>query len=114
MKLQLKYVQAFCIGGQRYYYFRRRGQPRVRLPGLPGSAAFMAAYQDALAVQPVAIGKTLRSKPGSVSAALADYYQSQAFRSLTGGTPAIRRSTLERFKPVESIAEKVRGITGKG
>jgi hypothetical protein len=82
----LKYVQAFWIGSKRFYYFRRRGSPRVRLPGLPGSAVFMRAYEDALAAQPVAIGKAWRSKPGSVSAALAEYYTSQAFRALSGST----------------------------
>ncbi len=29
-------------------YFRRRGEPKVRLPGLPGSDEFMSAYQDSL------------------------------------------------------------------
>jgi integrase len=33
-----------------------------------------------------------------VSAALAEYYGSQAFRSLTGGTPAKRRAILETFR----------------
>jgi integrase len=45
-----KYIQAFVDRetGLAYYYFRRRGAPRVRLPGLPYSAEFMAAYQRAL------------------------------------------------------------------
>jgi integrase len=81
-----------------YHYFRRRGSPYVQLPGIPGSAEFMAAYQSALAAAPVAIGANTRSKPGSVSAAIAEYYGSQAWRELTGGTPAHRRSILERFR----------------
>jgi integrase len=93
-KLHLKYVQSF--GG--YHYFRRRGMPRIPLPGIVGSAEFMAAYQQALAAAPLPIGASKRSKPGSISAAVAEYYQSQAFRSLTGGTPAQRRSILERFR----------------
>jgi integrase len=94
-KLRLKHVQSF----NGYHYFRRRGSPRIRLPGLVGSAEFMTAYQAALAtIAPVEIGKELRSKPGSVSAAIAEYYGSQAFRSLTGGTPAQRRQILERFR----------------
>jgi integrase len=93
-RLHLKFVQSF--GG--YHYFRRRGSPRKRLPGIVGSAEFMAAYQQALAAAPVEIGKSLRTKPGSISAALAEYYQSQAFRSLTGGTPAQRRAVLEKFR----------------
>jgi hypothetical protein len=87
MKVQLKYVKAYCVGGRRFYYFRRRGSPHVRLPGLPGSAEFMAAYEQALTntAPQVEIGKGLRSKPGSISSAIAEYYQSQAFRNLTRG-----------------------------
>jgi integrase len=93
-RLHLKYVQSF--GG--YHYFRRRGSPRIPLPGIVGSAEFMEAYQQALAAAPVAIGASKRSGPGSVSAAIAEYYGSQAFRSLSGGTPAKRRAILERFR----------------
>src|SRR5215471_11837140 len=94
-KLHLKYVQSF--GG--YHYFRRRGQPRIPLPGVVGSAEFMAAYQAALAAAPVAIGADKRSKLGSVSAAIADYYSSQqGFRSLGAGTAKKWRANLERFR----------------
>src|SRR5262245_10954059 len=93
-KLHLKYVQSY----RGYHYFRRRGSPYVQLPGIPGSAEFMEAYQRALAAAPVAIGASKRSGPGSVSAAVAEYYTSQAFRSLTGETPAKRRAILERFR----------------
>jgi integrase len=96
--LRLKFVQVFHTPSGKYFYFRKRGAPRIRLPGLPGSHEFMAAYAEALAAAPVAIGAAKRSKPGSVSAALAEYYTSQAFRSLTGGTPARRRAELERFR----------------
>jgi len=93
-KIHLRYVQSY----RGYHYFRKRGSPYVQLPGIPGSAEFMAAYQSALAAAPVAIGASTRSKPGSVSAAIAEFYGSQAFRSLTGGTPALRRAILERFR----------------
>jgi integrase len=98
-KIRLHFVQAFVDRhGQPRFYFRRRGQQRVALPGLPGSTEFMAAYQAALTTQPVAIGVDKRSKPGSISAALAEYFQSQAFRSLSGETPAARRGRLEKFR----------------
>lgn len=93
-RLHLKYVQSF--GG--YHYFRRRGSPRIPLPGVVGSTEFMEAYQQALAAAPISVGASRRSKPGSVSAAIAEYYGSQAFRSLTGGTPASRRAILEKFR----------------
>jgi len=93
-KLSLRYVQSF--GG--YHYFRRAGYARIRLPGVVGSAEFMAAYQAALSATALPIGKDRRSKPGSVSAAIAAYYGSHAFKSLTGGTPAKRRAILERLR----------------
>ena len=93
-KLHLRYVQSF--GG--YHYFRRRGWPRIPLPGVVGSAEFMEAYQQALAAAPATIGASKRSKPGSVSAAIAEYYGSQAFRGLRGGTPTKWRAILERFR----------------
>jgi len=93
-KLQLRYVQSF--GG--YHYFRRRGWPRIPLPGVVGSTEFMEAYQQALAAAPAAIGAGKRSKPGSVSAAIAEFYGSQSFRNLTGGSPVLRRAILERFR----------------
>jgi integrase len=58
----------------------------------------MEAYQQALAAAPVAIGASKRSKVGSISAALAEYFTGQSFRSLTGGTPASRRAILEKFR----------------
>jgi len=97
-KLHLRYVQTFCVGGQRFHYFRRAGMPRVRLPGLPGSSEFIAAYQQALAAAPSPVGADKRSKPGSISAAITEFYSSQSFRSLQGGSPAKRRTILERFR----------------
>ena len=58
----------------------------------------MSQYQAALAVAPIAIGADKRSKPGSVSVAIAEYYGSQAFRSLSSGTSAKWRAILERFR----------------
>jgi len=92
-KLDLPYVQSF--GG--YHYFRRAGYPRIRLPGVVGSTEFMEAYQAALNATTLPIGRE-RSKPGSVSAGIAAYYGSHAFKRLTGGTPAKRRAILERFR----------------
>jgi integrase len=58
----------------------------------------MAAYQAALAATPIPVGASKRSKPGSVSAAIAEFYGSQSFRNLTGGSPVLRRAILERFR----------------
>jgi integrase len=96
--IKLAYVHEFCDRhGIVRRYFRRPGFKQLPLPGLPGSAEFMAAYQAALECQPLAIGAK-RTKPGSVNAALAGYYTSLEFRSLAAGTQAMRRAILERFR----------------
>jgi integrase len=99
MKLP-KYVQAWVDArdDRAYYYLRRRGFPRVRLPGLPWSPTFMAAYEAALAGPRTAIGAG-RIKPGSVAAVVAEYLDSrQAFGSKSAGTQRMRRGILERFR----------------
>jgi integrase len=98
-KIKLRYVQAFIDHktGHVYYYFRRAGLPRVRLPGLPGSDQFMMAYRLAIAGMPDDIGAS-RSKAGSVGAAVAAYFASHEFKGLAAGTRDQRRSVLERFR----------------
>jgi integrase len=99
MKLP-KFVQAWVDDrdGRAYYYFRRRGFPRVRLPGLPWSPSFMAAYETACAGPRTAIGAG-RVKPGSVAFVVAAYLDSQTFfASKSPGTQRMRRGILERFR----------------
>ena len=92
-----KYVQGFVDSeGRPYNYFRRPGYPRVRLPGLPWSPDFMAAYSAALESKSE-IGAT-RLRPGSVGAAVATYFGSLAFTSLGAELQAARRSILEKFR----------------
>jgi len=98
MKLP-KYVQAWVDGrdGRAYYYLRRRGFPRVRLPGLPWSPSFMAAYEAAMSGARTAIGAG-RVKPGSVAAVIAEYKDSREFFcSKSAGTQRMRRGILDRF-----------------
>src|SRR5215831_5793637 len=98
MKLP-KYVQAWVDrDGRAYHYLRRPGYPKTRLPGLPWSPSFMAAYEAALAGPRTAIG-TRRIKPGSVAAVVAEYFDSQKFfGSKSAGTQRMRRGILERFR----------------
>jgi integrase len=97
-RLRLRYVQAWVADGRAHHYFRRAGYPRVRLPGLPGSLEFMSAYQAALDSAMTEIGKDKRSKPGSVSAAIASYYASQSFRCLAASSQVVRKAVLEAFR----------------
>jgi len=93
------------------YYFRRAGFPRVTLPGLPGSADFMAAYQVALAGQPFVIGAT-RVTAGSFSALVVAYYRSAEWQQLALPTQRTYRNILEGFrakhgdKPVKLLEHK--------
>jgi integrase len=98
MKLP-KYVQAWVDrDGRARCYFRRRGYPLVQLRGLPWSPSFMAAYEAALTGPRTAIGAG-RIKPGSVSAVVAEYFDSQQFfGSKRPGTQRMRRGILERFR----------------
>jgi hypothetical protein len=87
----LPHVQAWVDRqGRSWHYFRKRGSPRIKLPGAPFSPEFMAAYQAAMANAPVEIG-TKRSIPGSVSAAIAAYYQSSTYQN---AAPATRYAPL--------------------
>ena len=95
-----RYVQSFVDRktGAVFHYFRRRGYPRVRLPGVPGSREFIEAYQRALDSRQMPIGAA-RTKQGTVNAAIVSYYDSMMFfGSLAPSTQAIRRQILERFR----------------
>ena len=115
-----RFVQSFIDkkSGAVFHYFRRPGYRRVRLPGPPGSREYMAAYQTALDQQPVPIGAAKHSHAGSVSAAIAAYYDfNQYFGSLAPGTQAMRRAILERFreahgdKPIAGLPLKFISLT---
>ena len=124
------YVHAYIdVRGRERCYVRRPGFPRVPLPGLPYSAEFMAAYAAAMAAETaprIEVGLK-RSPPGSVGAAIAGYYGSQAFGELAAITRRARRLILDRFrneygqlpiatlKPqhIETILTKTTKITAK-
>src|SRR5215471_12262403 len=98
-RIRLRYIHQWVDReGRVHRYFRRRGYPRVPLPGLPGSMEFMTAYQVALSGARTAIGAG-RVKPGSVAAVVAEYFDSQQFfASKKAGTQRMRRGILERFR----------------
>jgi hypothetical protein len=113
-KLRLAYVHAsHDRHGALCYYFRRAGFKTVPLPGLPGSAEFMEAYQGALAGEavPIQIGAG-RTKPGTVGAAVAIYFGSLSFVSLGDTTRRVRRRILERLreehgdKPIKGLERR--------
>src|SRR6476619_6474500 len=92
------YVHAFIDRhGRPRFYFRRAGFKKVPLPGLPWSPEFMAAYEMALAGQPVEVGGA-RVIPGTIRALSVSYYNSVEFRSeLKANSQSVRRNIIDRF-----------------
>jgi integrase len=82
--------------GKVYLQFRRRGYKTVALRGPLGSDDFWLDYNTALKgkIEPGAS----QSIPGSVTAAIAAYYGSQAWAVLSDGTQGMRRAILEKFR----------------
>lgn len=76
---------------------RKKGHKSVTLPGPLGSPEFWQAYNHAFDNK-LNVGEQLRSKPGSVSKAIAAYYVSREWEELSEGTRAMRRALLERFR----------------
>jgi integrase len=98
-KIRLKYIQYFADEYGERHYFRRRGFKTRPLPGLPGSAAFMAAYAEALAeCKAIEVGAK-RSAPNSIDAVIAAYLKDDAFtKALAPETQRMRRNILDRFR----------------
>jgi len=97
MRRPPKFVQAFVDrNGRARFYFRRPGFKRVSLPGLPWSPEFMAAYEQAFAGQPMAIGAD-RTVPGTLRALAVSYFASPAFRTARLSTQATYRGVIERL-----------------
>jgi integrase len=97
--LRLRYVHAFIDRhGRVRHYFRRHGR-RLPLPGLPGSAEFNRAYEQALAgAPPVAAIGAARTVAGSVNAMVVGYLGSAAFHNLAPASQQQYRRILEGIR----------------
>ena len=104
-RIKLRYVNAFANHRRKNervrYYFRRRGFKAIPLPGLPGSEAFMEAYQMALAAIPdtdrAEIGSR-QTEPGTINALVVSYYNSADWANLMDDTRSSRRRIIEKFR----------------
>jgi integrase len=100
-KIRLPYIHEFIDRhGKVRRYVRRPGRKRAPLPGAPGTAEFMRAYEDAFADKEFArpqIGAA-RTVPGTINAAVVNYFNSAAFQSLAPESRRTRRNILERFR----------------
>ncbi len=105
-----KYVNGFVDRhGRAHHYFRRPGRKSVRLPGLPGSPEFMAAYNAALmggaahdVETHVEIGAS-RTVDGTVHALVGAYLDcsprsTSPFKTFAPSTQRKRRNLLESFR----------------
>ena len=80
-------------------YFRRKGQPKIRLRELPGTDAFDKEYQRAFRgerEQRPGDQHTV-AMPGTMRWLCAQYYASSAFQSLAASTRKVRRAILEEI-----------------
>ena len=99
-KIRLPYIHEFRDRhGKIRRYVRVPGRKRVPLKGAPGTEEFMAVYQAALAGEAprVDVGAG-RMRPGTVNAAVAGYFSSTSFLSLSPATQTTYRGILERFR----------------
>jgi integrase len=101
-KMRIRYVDEFIDRhGKPHRYFRRAGK-RVRLPGLPGSAEFMAVYQAALDGAPAPKVETApRTAPGTVHWLVSAYLSSPTLKALAPETQRTRRNILENFRKAD-------------
>jgi integrase len=97
-RLKLDYIHEFVDRhGKVRRYFRRRGQKRIPLRGVPGSEEFNTTYAMALAALPERAAD--RTLPGTINALVVSYYASDAWNNgLTEDTRKTRRRIIERFR----------------
>src|ERR1700716_856699 len=94
--IRIPYVKAYTARfGNVRRYFRKPGNKSVALPGVPGSAEFMAAYQAALGEPGPA--PPARQGEGSAGALICDYLKSPAFTDLAASSKTLYRTILDRF-----------------
>lgn len=95
--IRLRYVHGYRDRyGVYRYYVRRKGKKNVSLPGLPGSQAFMEAYQAALRQGPE--GKVSQHGPRSLSALIAAFFSSVRFKNLAKGSQKTYRHVLKHIE----------------
>jgi integrase len=80
-------------------YFRRKGQPKIRLRERPGTEAFEAEYQRAFrgGVRPPSSNQHTLAMPGTMRWLCEQYYASPKFQSLAKSTRNVRRGILEEI-----------------
>lgn len=107
-KIKLPYIHEFPDAqGRVWRYVRRKGMRQVRLLGIPGSAQFMKAYQDALATKPE---PPMPHKAGTIANVVTRFYRSVEFANLKGRSPKTYRLVLDKFAAQDGH-RTVKGLT---
>ena len=101
VKIKLRYlVEDVDRHGNVRVYFRRKGQRKIRLTGLPGSDQFMEAYRKCLAglqAPDPKQSKGIRAAKGSFKWLCEEYFASAEFKQLDLKTGLVRRRLLDRL-----------------
>jgi site-specific recombinase XerD len=91
-KIRLKYIKEYAVAGETYRYFRRKGCLPIKLPGLPGSRDFNAAYEAALNEKPI---PPSAHSTGTLGRLIAEYYTSVEYANLKPSTRTTYRIVLD-------------------
>ena len=106
--VKLRYVDRFKDRHGRWrFYFRKGKGKRVPLPGKPGIASFMVAYQKALEDTPIQKEERSRGHPGTFDRLVQDYFASADFLRLAATTRQAYRRVIERFIGKENIGHRL-------
>ncbi|KQS81003.1 integrase [Rhizobium sp. Leaf384] len=109
-KFSKKYIIEDRTDGVLRFYFRRKGQRKIRLPGVPGSDEFNAAYYDALngVMKEERISPKLSSR-GTLRWLCEQYFQSAEFKLLDSRTQYVRKLLIEGMlkEPIRPESEKL-------
>jgi integrase len=110
-RIKLKFVDCFTDRhGHVRYYFRRGRGARIALPGAPGLADFMRAYEAALAGDQESQAATppkRRGAPGTFDALLQAYFESVAYRRLSATTRHAYQLRAEQLVREEGIGGRL-------
>jgi integrase len=94
--VRMQYVKRYRDRhGKLRHYLRRPGSPSVRLPGLPGSPEFMAAYTAGITT---AASPKARHAEGTIGALVTGFLQSSAFQNLASSSQQRYRLVLDKFR----------------
>jgi integrase len=94
--LKLKYINEYVDRtGKVRRYFRRHGKQNGAIPGLPGSAEFMASYAAYLADMPGTAIKAPVLHEDSLAMLIIDYYGDRMFSDRKPSTRQLYRYALE-------------------